>query len=59
MPTPSGASALKPYTSRTYPTIEGSDRLYIADELRKISAAINQVIATVKIIDARLTAGGL
>jgi hypothetical protein len=49
---------LRPYKNRNIPVMEGSLPSFISDELQSISASITAIVKALKLIEARLVAGG-
>jgi hypothetical protein len=50
---------LRPYRVGDVPTLPGSDKLYLAAELKRVSEAINLLVQTAKKLEARMTAHGI
>jgi len=50
---------LKQYRVGDPPTLPGSDKLYLSEELKRISAAINLLVQVAKKLEARMTANGI
>jgi hypothetical protein len=51
--------ALRPYKVGDVPTLPGGDKLYLAEELKRISQSITLAVQTMKKLEARMVAGGL
>ena len=47
---------LRPYKVGGVPTLPGSDKLYLAEELRRISNAIGLLVEASKKLEARIAA---
>lgn len=50
---------LRPYKPQTYPSLPGSQELFVATELGRVAAAITQIIQVMKQLDARMVAHGI
>jgi hypothetical protein len=50
---------LRKYTRGDMPTIDGNDRRFFQEELRKLQVAISLLVDTAKELEARIAAGGL
>lgn len=59
MATHTDTAGLKPYQANSYPNIEGGEARFITKELQRISAAINQLVAVAKLLEARMNTNGL
>jgi hypothetical protein len=50
--------ALRPYSPKDYPKLDGNDPRFIMDELRKLSASFNAVRSVMMKLEARIVALG-
>lgn len=50
---------LRSYKVGDVPTLPGSDKLYLAEELKRVSVTVNLLVETMKKLEARLVLGGL
>jgi hypothetical protein len=50
---------LRPYKVGDVPSMPDGDKLYLADELKRVSQAIGLLVQTMKKLEARLVGGGL
>lgn len=52
------SDTLKGYDAASVPPLKGSQERYLASELQRVSAALNQAVEVIKILDAKQVAHG-
>lgn len=50
---------LRAYKVGDVPTLPGSEKRYLAEELKRVSIAIGLLVETMKKLEARMVVGGL
>lgn len=50
---------LREYRVGDVPSLEGSEKLYLAEELKKVSQALNLLVQVSKALEARMAAHGI
>jgi hypothetical protein len=59
MATHTDTQKLMGYNAQSYPSIEGGVQKFITNELQKIQNSINQIVAVMKLLEARMNTNGL
>lgn len=59
MATHTDTTNLRPYSASSYPNIEGGEQRFFTQELQRISAATAQIVAVMKLLEARMNTNGL
>jgi len=59
MATHTDTNNLVQYTPASYPSIEGGEQRFITNELNKIAAAVANIVAVCKLMEARMNTNGL